>query len=297
MKVAVTGASGLLGRALTASLCSDGHSVLRLVRHPPRSEDEASWDPTGGTIDLDRLDRVDAVVNLAGAGVGDHRWTNAYKQVLWDSRISGTRTLSEALASLDPRPRALVSASAIGYYGDTGDRAAGEDAPAGDSFLARLCVAWEAAADPARAAGVRVTHPRTGLVVAAGGGAWGRLVPIFRLGAGGRVGSGRQYWSLISLEDEVRALQALIERDDLDGPYNLTAPQPATNAEVTRLMGRVLHRPAVVPVPALALRLALGEFAGEILASQRVVPERLLAAGFSFHHPDAESALRASFAA
>lgn len=292
MRVAVTGASGLIGSALVAGLRRDGHDVLRLVRRDARGADEVSWDPLGGTVDTARLSGIDACFHFAGAGVGDRRWTKSYKQVLWDSRVRGTRTIAAAMATLSPRPRVLVCGSAIGYYGDTGERAVDESAPRGSGFLAELVEAWEAAAEPAQAAGVRVVHPRSGLVVAAKGGAWGRMFPIFRLGVGGRLGSGRQYWSFVSLTDEVRGLLFLLQADELSGPVNLTAPEPARNAEVTRAMGRVLRRPTVLPVPAFALRAVLGEFSGEVLMSQRVLPRRLPEAGFAFAHPDVESAIR-----
>lgn len=292
MRVAVTGASGLIGSALVAGLHREGHDVLRLVRRDARGADEVSWDPLGGTVDTARLSGIDACFHFAGAGVGDRRWTTSYKQVLWDSRVRGTRTIAAAVAALSPRPRVLVCGSAIGYYGDTGERAVDESAPRGSGFLAELVEAWEAAAEPAQAAGVRVVHPRSGLVVAAKGGAWGRMFPIFRLGMGGRLGSGRQYWSFVSLTDEVRGLLLLLQADQLSGPVNLTAPEPAPNAEVTRAMGRVLRRPAVLPVPAFALRAVLGEFSGEVLMSQRVLPRRLREAGFVFAHPDVENAIR-----
>jgi len=215
------------------------------------------------------------VLPFAGAGVGERRWMESYKRLVWDSRVRGTRTIAEALAGLTPRPRVLVCGSAVGYYGDTGQRAVDESAPRGSGFLPELVEAWEVAAEPARAAGIRVVHPRSGLVVAATGGAWGRLLPIFRLGIGGRLGSGRQYWSFISITDEVRALLFLLGAEQLAGPVSVTAPEPVPNAEVTRAMSRVLRRPAVLPAPGFAMRVAVGEFAGEVLASQRVLPRRL----------------------
>jgi uncharacterized protein (TIGR01777 family) len=248
----------------------------------------------GGTVDLRALEGIDAVVHLAGAGVGDHRWTEAYKAEIRDSRVRGTDTIARAMAGLERRPTVLVSGSAIGFYGDTGDRAVDESTPAGSGFLADVVVAWEAAADPAREAGIRVVHPRTGLVVAGRGGAWGRLWPIFKLGGGGRLGSGRQWWSFISLRDDVAALTFLL--DHLAGPVNLTAPTPATNAEVTTAMGRLLKRPTLLPVPAKALELALGEFSSEVLGSARVLPNRLLEAGFVFQDPTIEQALAAALA-
>lgn len=293
-RIAVAGASGLIGGALVRSLAADGHEVVRLVRRAPRGPDEVRWDPERGRVDAVGLTGCDVVVNLAAAGVGDRRWTPEYKRVLRDSRVLGTAALAEAVASLPEPPRAFLNGSAIGFYGDTGERVVDEDAPPGDGFLARLCVEWEEAAAPAEEAGVRTVFLRTGLVVARGGGAWGRLFPLFRAGLGGRLGDGRQYWSYIALHDEVAAIRHLVDREDLSGPFNLTAPQPLTNREVTAAMGRVLHRPAVCAVPAPVLRAALGELAGDVLASQRVVPKRLLESGFRFAFPGVEEAIRAA---
>lgn len=290
LRIAVTGASGLIGTALVAHLRADGHEVLRLVRRPAGAADEVTWDPVAGTVDLGRLAGVHAVVHLAGAGVGEHRWTAAYRKVILDSRVQGTGTIARAVAELDPAPGVLVSASAIGFYGDTGSRAVDETAPRGAGFLAEVVEAWEAAAEPARVAGVRVAHPRSGLVMARSGGAWARLLPLFRLGLGGRLGNGRQYWSYITLQDEVRALTHLLD-SELAGPVNLTAPEPATNAEITKAMGAALHRPTLLPVPAIALKTVLGEFSSEVLGSARVRPARLLADGFTFRHPDLVSAV------
>jgi uncharacterized protein (TIGR01777 family) len=292
MRVAVGGSSGLIGRALVEALGREGHEVVRLVRREPRAAGEVRWDP-GTPLDPAALAGVDAAINLAGAGVGDKRWTPEYKKTLVDSRVESTRTLAEALAGLDPLPRVLIGGSAIGYYGDGGDRPLDEASPPGDDFLARLCVQWEAATAPAEAAGIRVVHARTGLVVAPKGGAFGRMFPLFKLGLGGRLGSGRQYWSVISLEDEVRALVFLLTAD-VSGPVNLTGPTPVTNAEATRALGLVLHRPTLLPVPAVGLRLVLGEFASEPLRSQRVLPKALTAAGFTFRHPTVADAIRAA---
>ncbi len=203
MKIAITGASGLIGTALVPTLRAQGHDVLRLVRRSATAADEVTWDPTAGTVDLAALKGTDAVIHLAGAGVGDHRWTDAYKRTILDSRVQGTGAIARAVAALDPAPSVLISASAIGYYGDTGDDAVDESGPKGVGFLADVVEQWEAAADPARAAGIRVVHPRTGLVVAGKGGAWGRMLPLFKLGVGGRLGSGKQWWSFISLTDQV----------------------------------------------------------------------------------------------
>ncbi|MFE2046758.1 TIGR01777 family oxidoreductase [Streptomyces sp. NPDC059477] len=293
-RIAVAGASGLIGRALVRSLAADGHEVVRLVRREPRGADEVRWDPEAGRVDAAGLDGCAAVVNLAGAGVGDRRWTPEYKARLLRSRVGGTTALAEAVAAMDSPPRVFVNGSAMGYYGPTGDRAVDESAPAGTGFLPEMCVAWEAAAAPAREAGVRTVFPRTGLVVSREGGAWARLFPLFRAGLGGRLGDGRQYWSFIALHDEVAAIRHLIDRDDLSGPFNLTAPEPLTNREITAAMGRVLHRPTLLAVPSPALRAALGEMAGDVLGSQRVLPRRLLESGFVFAFPTIEDAVRAT---
>ena len=296
MKIAVTGASGLIGSALVPHLRGSGHDVMRLVRRPAASVDEISWDPRSGSVDLTRLEGTDAVIHLAGAGVGDHRWTDAYKREILDSRVDGTHTIVTAMTALEKRPAVLVSASAIGWYGDTGDRPVDESAPAGTGFLADVVRAWEAAAGPAAAAGIRVVHPRTGLVVSSKGGAWARMLPLFKAGLGGKLGSGRQYWSWISLRDEIRALVFLLENEALSGPVNLTAPTPLTNAQVTSIMGTVLHRPTLLPAPAFALKAALGEFSTEVLGSARVIPSVLESTGFTFEDPTLESALRAALA-
>ncbi|MEU9316613.1 TIGR01777 family oxidoreductase [Streptomyces sp. NPDC048295] len=293
-RIAVTGASGLIGAALVRSLRADGHEVVRLVRHPARAGDEVEWDPKRGYVDVAGLVGCDAVVHLAGAGIGDHRWTAAYKREIRDSRVLGTSAVAEAVASLDVPPKVLLSGSAIGYYGDTGDRAVDESAPAGEGFLPSVCVEWEAATAAAEEAGVRTVHARTGLVVAREGGAWARLFPLFRAGLGGRLGNGRQYWSFIALHDEVAALRHILDTESLSGPVNLTGPDPVTNSEVTAAMGRVLHRPTLFTAPAPALRLALGDFAEDVLAGQRVLPGQLLDSGFVFAFPGIDAAIRAA---
>ncbi|HEV7726434.1 MAG TPA: TIGR01777 family oxidoreductase [Modestobacter sp.] len=297
MKVAVTGSSGLIGSRLVPTLVEDGHEVIRLVRRTPRRADEHRWDPQHRRIDPALLTDVDAVVHLAGVGVADHRWTAAHKRQVLESRVDGTATVSQALAdaaAADPtRDRVLLSGSAVGWYGDTGDRVVDESAPAGDDFLARVCVAWEAATVPAVEAGVRVATLRTGLVLGPGG-LLARMLPLFRLGLGGRLGSGRQYLPWISLTDEVDAIRFLLTAP-VSGPVNLSAPTPVTNAQFTAALGRVVHRPAVLPVPGAALRVVLGEFARVgVLAGQRAVPAALTAAGFPFTHHDLEAALRAA---
>lgn len=292
MRIAVTGASGLIGTALVPALREDGHDVVRLVRHSPGAPDEIEWDPTAGKLDPDALAEVDAVVHLSGAGVGDSRWTASYKQTILRSRVDTTTTLAEALAAAPPRPRVLLSGSAVGWYGDTGDTVVDETAPAGKGFLAGVCRAWEGATAAAEEAGVRVAHLRTGLVCSRDGGLLGRLSPLVKLGAGGRLGSGRQYQPWISLRDEVDAIRFLLTAD-VSGPVNLTGPEPVRQADFVAAMAEVLHRPAVVPAPAFALRIALGQFADEgVLIGQRAVPAVLTAHGFRFSHTDVRAALR-----
>ncbi|PIM72827.1 TIGR01777 family protein [Streptomyces sp. JV178] len=293
-RVVIAGASGLIGSALARSLTADGYEVRRLVRRAPRAADEVRWDPEAQQVDVAGLEGCAALVNLAGAGVASRRWTDAYKETIRRSRVLGTRVLAEAVASLDTPPSVFVAGSAIGFYGDTGDRVVDESAPAGTGFLPTVCVEWEGAAKAASDAGVRTVFARTGLVVARGGGAWGPLFPLFKAGVGGRMGDGRQYWSFISLHDEVAALRHLMETPSLSGPFNLTAPNPRTNGEITAAMGRVLRRPTLLPVPAAALRLALGGVSSDVLGSTRAVPTRLLESGFVFTHPDIESAIRAA---
>jgi uncharacterized protein (TIGR01777 family) len=293
MRIAVTGSTGLIGSALARSLASDGHTVVGLVRREPQTPDEVRWDPRSGYVDTKGLAGCQAVVNLAGAPIGARRWTDQYKQEIRDSRVLGTAAVARAVASMDTPPEVLVCGSATGIYGDTGDRAMDEDGEPGHGFLATVCREWEAAADPAREAGIRTVHARTGVVIARHGGAWGRLFPLFRAGLGGRLGNGRQYWSFIALRDEVAALRHIIDTPALSGPVNLTAPEPVTNREVTAAMGRVLRRPTFATVPAPVVRIALGELADDVLGGQRVLPRRLLESGFSFACPDIDSAIRA----
>nr|WBO77553.1 TIGR01777 family oxidoreductase [Streptomyces sp. SBE_14.2] len=293
-RVAVAGSSGLIGGALTRSLRSDGVEVVRLVRRTPRAEDEIRWDPQARFVDAGDLAGCDAVVNLAGAGVGSRRWTEAYKARIRDSRVLGTAALAEAIAAMDSPPRVFVNGSAIGYYGETGDRIVDESAPPGEGFLPEVCVRWEAAAAPAERAGVRTVLVRSGLVVARSGGAWARLFPLFRAGLGGRMGDGGQYWSFVSLHDEVAAIRHLLDSEELSGPFNVTAPEPVTNREITAAMGRVLKRPTPFPVPAAVLRTVLGEMAEDVLGSARVVPKRLLESGFRFTYPGIDEAVRAA---
>ena len=292
MKIAVTGSSGLIGSALVPHLRAAGHEVQRVVRRASSAPDEITWDPAKGTIDLAALNGVDGVVHLAGAGVGDHRWSDSYKREILDSRVDSTTTIVRAIQQVEHRPRVLVSASAIGWYGDTGDRIVDETAPAGTGVLADVVRAWEGASQVAVESGIRVMNPRTGLVVAKSGGAWARMFPLFKLGLGGKLGNGKQYWSWISLRDEVCALQFLLEQEHLSGPVNLTGPNPVTNAEVTSVMGHVLGRPTLLPAPAFALKAALGEFSTEVLGSTRVVPAVLEHAQFGFQDTTIESAIR-----
>ncbi|GAA1793099.1 TIGR01777 family protein [Planosporangium flavigriseum] len=291
MRILIAGSSGFLGSRLVRFLHEDGHKVRRLVRREPRAGDETRWDPGRGRVDEAAITEADVVVNLAGANVGGKRWTPAYKRELHDSRIDTTATLARAIAATGGST-ALLNSSAVGFYGDTGDRAIDERAPAGTGFLADLCRDWEAATAPAEAAGVRVVHLRTGLPLDSDGGLLKPLVPIFRLGAGGKLGSGDQYLPWISLPDWLAAVRFLLNRPEVAGPVNLTGPNPVTNAAFTRALARQLRRPALVPVPPLALRVALGEFADEALASQRVLPGVLTKAGFDFRYRDVTSALR-----
>ena len=294
MKVAVTGASGFIGTALVASLRGDGHEVVRLVRREPSGADEARWDPSAGTIDDAALEGVDAVVNLAGPGIGDKRLTPSYKAEVRDSRIDGTATIAKAVAAHRDTVKVLVSGRAVGWYGDRGDDLLTETEPAGHDFLAELCRDWEAATAPAREAGVRVVTTRTGIVLGPGGGVLGRILPIFKAGLGGRLGSGKQWVSWISLDDEVAALRFAIDHDSLSGPVNLAAPEPVTNREETEALAHALRRPAVAAVPRVALRVALGEFADlGVLASQRALPKALQDAGFAFTHHTIDAALAA----
>lgn len=286
MRVAITGASGFIGSALRASLRGDGHEILRLVRGRAQAPDEVGWDPEAGEVDSAALVGTEAVVHLAGAPLGPRRWTAAHKRRIHLSRTRGTRAVAEALASMPSPPTRMLSASAVGFYGDTGSAVVDESGPRGAGFLSDVVADWEAATGPAAEAGVSVAHMRTGVVLSPHGGLMGTVLPLFRLGLGGRLGTGRQYMSWIAATDEIGAMRFLLERPDLTGPFNLTAPEPVTNAEYTRLLAAALRRPASFPVPAGVLRLALGGFADEAaLVSQRVVPTRLQEAGYAFHYP------------
>jgi len=296
--VVVTGSSGLIGRALVAALKAGGHDVCALVRRSP-GPGEAAWDPSGASIDAGALEGAGAVVHLAGAGIGDRRWTTARRDVILGSRVDSTTLLCRALAALDHRPSVLVSASAIGYYGDRGDEELTEASASGTGFQAEVCRAWEGATAEAEAAAIRVVHLRSAVVLARRGGALGRQLPLFRAGLGGRLGSGRQWFSWISLEDEVGAILHALGDASLVGAVNASAPAPVTNREFTKVLGRVLHRPAVLAVPPVALRLALGRGLADelLLGSLRVIPDRLVASGYGFRDPDLEGALGAVMSA
>ena len=294
MRVAVTGASGLIGSALVPHLREQGHDVVRLVRGTPSAPDERGWDPAASRLDPQELADVDAVVHLAGEGVADHRWAAAHKARVLRSRVDGTTAVARAVAASE-RTKVLVSASAVGWYGDTGDRLTDETGANGEGFLADVVRQWEAATTPAEQAGARVVHPRTGLVLSGSGGALEPLLLVTRLWLGAPVGSGRQWWPWISLPDEVAALTHCLTSDDVRGPVNLVAPNPVQNRQFQRTLGRVLRRPTLpVPVPGPVLRVVLGEFAREgVLIGQRLQPAVLERTGFRFAHPTLEPALRA----
>ena len=291
MDVLISGATGLIGSVLIPDLEAKGHTVRCLTRRP-RREGDIRWDLEAGAIDGD-LAGTEAVVHLAGESIAEGRWTEEKKRRILESRRKGTRLLAEKVAGLSELPSVMVSVSATGYYGDRGNELLTEESESGDLFLSEVCREWEAAADPAREAGVRVVHPRFGIVLSTEGGALGTTLPIFKLGGGGKIGSGRQYWSWVSLDDVIGAIVHAIDTDDLSGPVNVVTPDPPTNAEYTRVLGHVLGRPTFFTVPASAARLGLGEIADELLlASARVEPVRLQETGYSFRHPDLEGALR-----
>ena len=293
MKILVTGASGLIGRALTKELASTGHTVVRAVRTTPRGSDERQWDPRNSTVAPGFLDGIDAVVHLAGAGIGDKRWSDDYKREILESRTKGTVAIANAIATAGVKPSVFLSGSAIGIYGARGDEVLGEDASHGTGFLADVCEQWEAATAPAEQAGVRTVHLRTGIVLSKDGGALKKQLPLFALGAGGKFGNGRQWQSWISMDDEVGAIVHLLT-STLSGPVNLTAPEPVTNADFARTLGRVMRRPAFMPVPSFGPALLLGrELADALLfTGQRVVPNALVRDGYAFRHTGLESALR-----
>ena len=293
MRVLVTGSSGFIGSALSARLQSDGHDVVRLVRREPRPGDgEARWDPEAGHIDAEALDGIDGVVHLAGENIANRRWSDAQKARIRDSRTRGTSLLANALARTSPAPRCLINASAVGYYGDRGADVLGENEPPGDDFIARSTAEWEDAARPAADAGIRVVVMRLGMAFDPSGGPLKRMLPPFRLGLGGKLGSGRQYMSWLSREDAVGAFIHALTTDALSGPVNACAPEPVTNAEFTRALGRALGRPALLFVPRFALRVAMGEMADAVLYSTRMSSARLVESGFEFRHTGIEATLR-----
>ena len=285
-RIAVTGASGLIGSALVGYLKSQGHTVQRLVRRAAVSSEEITWDPIAGTVDMEALAGVDAVIHLAGAGVSDKRWTKKYKSEILNSRLLGTTTIAKAVAIV--KPQVFISASAIGWYGESGNRAVIESDRVGDDFLAAVCHEWESAAD--LAGDVRTVKLRTGLVLDPTGGALGKMLPLFRFGLGGKLSNGKQWWSWITLHDQIRAIAFLLE-NKVSGPVNLTSPNPVTNSEFTAGLARAMHRPALFPVPAIALKIVLGGFSAEVLGSKKVMPQVLTEAGFTFDYPHISSAL------
>jgi hypothetical protein len=287
-RIAITGASGLIGSALVGHLKGEGHTVQRLVRRTPVSPDEVQWDPKTGYVDIEALRGVDAIIHLAGVGVGDKRWSKKYKAEILNSRLMGTTTIANAVTEL--APDIFISASAIGWYGESGNRGVVESDKAGDDFLAAVCREWEGAADLAQ--NTRTVKIRTGLVLDPTGGALGKMLPLFRFGLGGKLGNGKQWWSWITLHDLIRAITFMLE-GDISGPVNLTAPNPVTNQEFTSALARAMHRPALFPAPAIALKIVLGGFSSEILGSKKVVPQKLTEAGFEWDYPHITNALTA----
>ena len=287
-RVAVTGSSGLIGSALVARLKSDGYQVQKIVRRATRNQEEVRWDPIKGEIDLDALDGVDAVFHLAGAGVGDKRWSAAYRSEILNSRLLGTTTIANACQQL--QTNVFISASAIGYYGETGNRAVTETDKGGSDFLSVVCREWEAVAD--LASSVRTIKLRTGLVLDPTGGALGRMIPLFKFGLGGKLGSGKQWWSWITLHDQIRAMMFLMN-SKIEGAVNLTSPNPVTNQEFTASLARILKGPALFPAPAFALKAVLGGFSSEVLGSKKVIPQVLTDAKFEFEFPFVSDALTA----
>ena len=287
-RIAITGASGLIGSALVGHLKSEGHTVQRLVRRAPVSPEEIQWDPKTGFVDVEALRGVDAVIHLAGVGVSDKRWTKRFKSEILNSRLLGTTAIANAVAEV--KPQVFISASAIGWYGDSGNRAVVESDSVGNDFLAAVCREWEGAAD--LAGDVRTVKLRTGLVLDPTGGALGRMLPLFRFGLGGKLGSGKQWWSWITLHDVVRAITFALE-NEIAGPVNLTSPNPVTNQEFTAALARAMKRPALFPAPAIALKIALGGFSSEVLGSKKVMPTALTEDGFLWDYPHISTALEA----
>jgi uncharacterized protein (TIGR01777 family) len=287
-RIAITGASGLIGTALVGHLKSEGHTVQRFVRRPVVAPDEIQWDPKTGYVDIEALRGVDAIIHLAGVGVGDKRWSKKYKSEILNSRLLGTTAIARAVNEV--KPQVFISASAIGWYGESGNRAVVESDRVGDDFLAAVCREWEAAAD--LVTDVRTVKIRTGLVLDPTGGALGKMLPLFRFGLGGKLGNGKQWWSWITLHDVIRAITFLLE-SKVAGPVNLTSPNPVTNQEFTSALARAMHRPALFPAPAIAIKVALGGFSSEVLGSKKVVPQALTDAGFTWDYPHITNALTA----
>ena len=294
MKIVITGSSGLIGSALVRDCEKKNFEVVKLVRRAPKQENESQWDPVKGIVDLNVLEKATAIVNLAGAGVGDRRWSKKYKKLILDSRVNSTETLANAIVNLKTPPSVFVSGSAIGFYGDTADVAVDENANLGEGFLSDVVFNWEYAAQRVRSNHIRVVHPRTGLVMSKRGGLLKKILPLFKLGLGGKLGNGKQYWSYISLEDEIRAIHHVIDDVRLTGGVNFTNPNPVTNAEFTKSLSSVVNRPAFLKVPSLALKIALVEFSIEALGSSRILPSKLKAAGFKFNQPDILSTLNSA---
>jgi uncharacterized protein (TIGR01777 family) len=294
MKLVITGSSGLIGSALVREAEKNQIEVVKLVRRAPKDKSEVQWDPNRSILDLDAIEKSTAIVHLAGAGVGDRRWTKKYKKEILNSRVKTTETIANAIVNLRNPPSVFVSGSAMGYYGDTGDLAVDENASLGEGFLSDVVFNWEYAAQRVRNNNIRVVHPRTGLVMSKRGGLLRKVLPLFRLGLGGKLGNGKQYWSYISLEDEIRAIFKLIDDVRLTGGVNLTNPNPVTNLEFTKALSSVVNRPAFFHVPAIALKIALGEFSVEALGSSRVLPSKLKAAGFKFNQSDILSTLNSA---
>ena len=291
MRIVVGGSSGFIGTALVDRLRAAGHDIVRLVRRDSAAPDEVTWRPSVAPLDPSTVDGADAVVNLAGVGVGTHRWNAAFKALIRASRVNSTEALAAAVAAAKAPPRVLLNASAVGFYGDTGDREVDESGPAGDGYFPDVCRAWEAATEAAEAAGIRVAHLRTGLVLGPGGGLLKPLLPLYRFGLGGPLGNGRQWMPWISLADEVAAIEFLLTADAVTGAVNLTGPAPVTNREFARTLGRVLHRPAFFPTPAPMLRLALGRQAELLLDGRRATPEKAQGHGYRFVFGDLGAAL------
>ncbi len=296
MKIILTGATGLVGTALAKSLLAEGHTITALTRGEKKSKHEGlvfvRWNPVAGTIETEALEGCDAAVHLAGEPIAEGRWTDEKKRRIRESRVSGTRLVAETLAKLERKPEVLVSASATGFYGERGANVLTEESPSGEDFLSEVCREWEKATLAASEAGIRVVHLRLGIVISSAGGALQKMVTPFKLGVGGRIGSGAQFWSWIDIEDVVGAIKHSINNREVRGPVNTVAPNPVTNEEFTKTLGRVLGRPTFLPLPAFAARLALGEMSDALLGSQRVEPARLKASNYRFAYPDLEKSLR-----